>query len=138
MASYKESTVSGSIWTRANNVTLLNPYGELPTAIFQEENVVALSDGKYVSQSAGSCTDVFTPESSSETFNLLHPSTGDIIGTAAYQDVYVLLSSLYLHVANKRDVRDAEEAARIAQLAADRQALLNVTPPADAPLAPAV
>lgn len=136
MASYNESTVSGSIWTRANNVTLLNPYGGLPTAIFHEENVVALSEGRHVAQAVGTCSDAFTAESSEETFQLVHPSTGEVIGTARYRDVYVLLSSLYLHVAKKRDVKEAEEAERAAQLEADRQALLNAPPPPDEPLTP--
>lgn len=38
-----------------------------------------------------------------EEFALIHPETGQVIGAAKYQDLYVLISSLYLHLAGKRD-----------------------------------
>lgn len=125
MADYRQSTVSGHAWTRAYSVTLLNPINEASTAIFSEEDVVALGDGKHIKQPAGACSDEFTAANAGESFDLVHPVTGQVVGTATYQDVYVLMASLYMHVALKRD---AAEVARQEQEAA-RQALLNAAPP---------
>lgn len=137
MADYKQSTVSGHAWTRANSLTVVNPLNAAATAIFSEETVVALTDGKHIVQPVGSCSDTFSPATATEVLNLVHPTTGEVIGTATYQDVYVMLASLYLHVAAKRDAVEAAEAERVAQLEAERLALLSAPPPPDEPLAPA-
>ena len=45
---------------------------------------------------------------STKTFDVMHPITGAVISTATYQDVYVLLSSLYLSLATARDTPPVE------------------------------
>ena len=44
-----------------------------------------------------------TPEKYTTEFPLLNPVTGEQIGTAKYQDIYVMLHSLYYYLADVRD-----------------------------------
>jgi hypothetical protein len=137
MADYKQSAVVGTSWVRSYNVALMNPIDGEVKAVFHEETAVALGDGKTLTQSIGSCGEVFTPENAGESFNLIHPETGAVIGSATYQEVYVLMASLYLHVAVKRDAAVIAAAEAAAQAEADRLAALNSPPPADPVTPPA-
>lgn len=102
MSNYKQSTVTGDSWVRAVRVVVENPSEGTPAISSIEERILNLP-GQKITQSAGNVSEPFTPENAMEQFNLLNPETGAVIGTAKYQDVYVLLHSLYLHVAAKRD-----------------------------------
>ncbi len=118
MPNYRESQVSGSIWTRANKAILDNPFGGVPGVTFLEEQVVGLPDGKSIAQSSSACSEQFSTANATTPFDLIHPVTGAVIGQATYQQVYVMMASLYTHVAAKRDAEvAAREAARAAALA---------------------
>jgi hypothetical protein len=106
MSNYRQSAVSGQAWTRASSVTLLNPLNETSVGMFHEETVVAIGDGKYIKQAVGSCSDHFDSTNATEEFSLIHPVTGDVIGSATYQEIYVMMSSLYIHIATKRDAAE--------------------------------
>ena len=102
MANYKETAVAGSKWTRSWQVVVENKYNQAPNVCFFEETIVDVGDGTPVSKLVpGQITEYFTDPS--KTFDLVHPVTGAVIGSATYQDIYVMLSSLYLSLANKRD-----------------------------------
>lgn len=109
MANYREETLTGSKWVRSNSVHISNPYQGLPMVRFGEEEITLLSDGKTVNTPLG---DLFEPFSDpTKTFPLLNPVTGDPLGaTAAYQDVYVMLHSLYIALATARDTPPAPPA----------------------------
>lgn len=102
MPNYKQSDISGQSWQRAVRVVVENPSEGTPAITFIEERIINLP-GQKITQSAGNVSEPFTPENAMEQFNLLNPETGVVIGAAAYQDVYVMLHSLYLHIAAKRD-----------------------------------
>ena len=104
MADYKETTVAGQAWTRAHRVTLENAYGGAGGVRFDEEQVISLGEAGTVRQPAGYVIESFTAENAAESFDLLNPATGETVGTASFQDVYVLMHSLYMHLAAKRDV----------------------------------
>ncbi|MCY1312559.1 hypothetical protein D9M70_629890 [compost metagenome] len=70
---------------------------------FAEEERIALGGGQEVVRPLGNLVETVLPANLGETFDLLHPETGEVIGQATYQDAYILLSSAYRHVARKRD-----------------------------------
>lgn len=100
MANYKEQTASAVKWQRANQVTVSNPFGQVPNIVFYEEEVVQI-DGNVIKRDAGTISESFFDPT--KTFDLIHPETGAVMGTATYQDLYILLSSLYFALATARD-----------------------------------
>ena len=100
---YREETVDGTVksWRRAYSVTVINAYAQTPTIQFGEEDRTTLPDGRSMvtnNTSVGTALDDPT-----KAFPILHPITGEVIGQATYQDVYVTLFSLYMALAAERD-----------------------------------
>lgn len=104
-ANYRETTVTGISWQRANRVTIDNPLGGIPLIHFVEEEVVALADG-HITRPLGAVMERMTDPDAA--FPLLIPDTGQVVGEATYGQVYALLHSLYLHLATQRDIQAAE------------------------------
>lgn len=52
MADYKETTVNGKSWDRAQLAIISNHYGQMPTVTYQEERILAL-DGGNIRQQLG-------------------------------------------------------------------------------------
>lgn len=103
---YNEKTASS--YTRAHTVTLRNPHDSVsltPSLTFHEEHVLSGLNAKGVTlaPSSGNITVQYTEEAMSEPFDLLHPETGAVLGTATLMDLQVLLHSLYFHETAKRD-----------------------------------
>ena len=102
MPNYKQSSVTaGEAWTRAYQVVIENRLDQVPVIVFNEEIVVNTGTTK-VSKHISSVGESF--QDPTKTFELIHPETGANLGTASYQQLYVFLSSLYLHVAQNRDI----------------------------------
>ena len=99
---YKETTVTGASWVRANSVTVHNPLGGTGTIRFNEERVIVLED-KSIFEPVGSVQERLTEDKRSKVFALKHPETLEVVGQATYEQVYLLLHSLYLHLAAERD-----------------------------------
>lgn len=100
MANYKENTLTATTWQRAKAVTIGNPYNSVPWITFDEEQVINIG-ADLTFKDAGSVGVSLT--NPTDTFDLISPVDGSKLGTASYQDVYVMLSSLYLNLAAKRD-----------------------------------
>jgi hypothetical protein len=99
---YKESTISGSKWQRAATIVFYNPHEGIPSVTFNEEEIAVFGTGDTYAKSTGTLSAQFTDPSVQ--FNLLNPADNTtVIGSATYQDAYVMLLSLYLHLANLRD-----------------------------------
>jgi hypothetical protein len=105
MNNYKQTSVTGESWIRAYHFSISNPQTGLKQINFQEEKVTVLDNGVN-SGRVGEVLDEFTETGASTEFSLLNPKTGDVVGTANYDDLYNMLHSLYIHLAQKRD--DAE------------------------------
>lgn len=99
---YKETTVTGASWVRANSVTVHNPLGGTGAIRFNEERVIVLGDRK-IFEPIGSVQERLTEDKRSKVFDLKHPETLEVVGQATYEQVYLLLHSLYLHLAAERD-----------------------------------
>jgi hypothetical protein len=120
---YKGSTKTMETFVRANQIIVNNPLpgNGVPSIQFQERLVAVDSETGVQKEieSAGFCSEALTAENIGETFELIHPESGTVIGQSSYQELQVLLYSAYFHVAEKRD---ADEEAREAILAADEAA----------------
>ena len=110
MTDYRSSSVSGSAWTRAQQVTIDNPMTGPKYAMFSEERVFTIGD-ETIRQPAGSCRLTMDDDSLDTAFDLLHPETGTVIGSTTYAQAYVMLYSLYMRAAKMRDEKAAEDAA---------------------------
>lgn len=100
MPNYKESSVTGVIWQRAYQVLISNRFGEVPMITFSEEEVVD-AGGRSITKHVGYLTEVMSDPTKS--FDLINPVDGSVLGSATYQEAYVLLSSLYASLAQQRD-----------------------------------
>lgn len=105
MSNYKENEVAGTTWTRARAILITNPIGGVPAISFVEEDVFLVGQ-QLISRDANSISFPAIHENflhPMTEFPLLHPETGDVIGTSKYLDLQVILYSLYMHLAGKRD-----------------------------------
>ena len=102
---YKETTITGTKWTRAAKVVLNNPYLGIPTIMFEEEEIIS-AGGTVIRQDAQRMlgNDVQRGLTDPTTaFPLLDPATDAVIGTATHGQVYALIYSLYKQLAIERD-----------------------------------
>jgi len=99
---YQQSTIQGeiTIWRRARRVCINNNFEQMPEIEFYEEEKT-ITPNAVLSRDTETLKETFT--NPLEEFNLLHPETGEVIGTAKYQDIYVMLYSLYMKLAERRD-----------------------------------
>ena len=105
MPDYKESQVAGTRWQRCNRIVINNPYGAMPNIRFDEEERVALGDRTLGNPVGGIIKDFDNP---ALTFPLCNPATGEATGTTmTYGDVYAVLWSLYMALAEERDAEVA-------------------------------
>ena len=106
MSKYNNTDVVGESWVRSNKVFCTNLYGQNPT-IYYEEELFNFTDGKVVNSNYSPmipANETFTPETANTEFQLISPITEELLNkTATYEDVYVLLHSLYFHLVSKRD-----------------------------------
>lgn len=102
MPNYKETNIQGTSWLRASRITIKNPKNEIPHLYITEEKVINTQEGEILTN-CGELFEMFTPSNANTQFNLLNSSSGEITGTATYQDVYEMLYSVYIHLATIRD-----------------------------------
>ena len=102
MANYRESNVTGVTWQRCHRIDIRNPYEEQKFAVFLEEEITDLGNDKIVKSPAGQILADFTDPTT--VVNLINPETGDALGiSTTYQDIYIMLHSLYIQLATQRD-----------------------------------
>ena len=112
MADYKETTLAGTAYTRANAITIANPRIGVKAINFSEEQVINLGSETIV-RPQGGFQEPFTTENAGTEFPLVNPLDGTPLGmTSTYTEVHVILHSLYFHLAQRRDA--AVEAAALA------------------------
>lgn len=103
MQNYKETEVSGTSYVRAREVVVSNVLDGYKGIMYVEEEVSILGS-KIMRENVGAIHQEFTADNASTEFPLLNPITNEPTGeTATFQDVYVLLFSLYYHLATQRD-----------------------------------
>jgi hypothetical protein len=90
--------VSGTKFLRSNGAAISNPYNGIPSIEFMRETIATFTDNPGVVVDLGPATSIHGDLSVPTTqFNLINPIDGTtVVGTATYQDVYVILYSLYM------------------------------------------
>lgn len=106
MSNYNQTTIAGQAWLRCHRIVIENPYTGVPAATFMEERLIELPS-ETLQRSAGLLVEPFTVDTQDEAFDLRHPVTGEVVGTATYAQLHVMLHSLYYHLAAKRDAAQA-------------------------------
>ena len=101
MSNYKETTITGSSYTRCNQIVINNNRNVTPTVRFDEQVVVSMGTGDTVITGVGSIEMAFDP---TKIIPLLDPTTGEATGQSmSYGTVYAILYSAYLDAALTRD-----------------------------------
>ena len=133
MPNYQQTSVAGDCWTRAYRIEMDNPYGENQQAKikFLEEKLCNFSDGTVISQVITVTKleelveEFLTLENTNTEFPLFDKNGNSLNRSVSYNDVYVILQSLYMFLAEKRDIKYAaaleEERLRIEENARNAQ-----------------
>lgn len=109
---YNERT--SRVYTRASTIVVNNPMpqdGIPPDIRFYEQDVLVDPDGTMLPvvtdrmDPNGGVGVTLQTELRDTPFDLVHPETGAVVGTAKYQDLELMLYSLYFHAAAERDAR---------------------------------
>ena len=95
---YNEKTTT--LYKRSNYIVINNELDIMPEITLHEQ--YATSEGDAVDGRTGSCA-LIMPEEEDATFPLVNPITGDSLGEASFQNLQVMLHSLYLYTASIRD-----------------------------------
>lgn len=111
MSKYRETTLAGTSYVRANQVRIQNEI-DAKGITFQETEVINLDSGESINKSVGSLSETLTAENALTEFDLLSPETNAPTGaTMSYQDFYAAVYSLYFKLALERDAYEAEQLA---------------------------
>lgn len=105
MSLYREETATATKWRRVSEITISNPrLPAVPSIWFREDDVIVIGDHELIQRNAGSLSDSFVPTA---TIPLLDPETNVPTGsTVTQQDLYVILNSLYIQLAEARDAAE--------------------------------
>lgn len=111
MSNYKETTLAGTSYVRADRVTINNGL-ESKGIVFNEVELINLSNGETMTKNYGSVSESFSADNALTAFDLLDPESGADLGvTMTYQELYVAVYSLYFKLALERDAFEAEQLA---------------------------
>ena len=110
MQYYRAQQVQGDIssFVKADEIYISNKDNETPFINFSEYKKTTLPDGGEISQQVSTLTQMF--DSPETTFDLINPVDGSVLGSATHQEFYVMLFSLYMDLANKRDAQNTPSA----------------------------
>jgi len=111
MAEYRDAAVSGSSRVRARALHFENPLSGIPSVWIEEERVTTLGASQVITPCADPMGGGELPQINLQAtdlttaFPLRDPTTGDVIEgqSSSYGALFVLLYSLYWHLAEARD-----------------------------------
>ena len=103
---YKETNIAGTQYQRSSGGSFVNPIdGQGSKGISFREDQVINTGAKQIVQPVGDLFEPLNATNATTIFQILDPTTDLPIGqTRTYQDVYLMLYSLYRHCAKKRDL----------------------------------
>jgi hypothetical protein len=108
MALYKETSGTVQQYNRAFRIIINNTLNEAPTIVIEEEIISEDDKGRVAHKIHRTLQEIFTEDNQNAIIPLLHPVTGEPLGSqASYTNVYILLRSLYLKLAQEQDVKEA-------------------------------
>ena len=105
MPKYNERVVTTSVDTThyeyAHRVELLHPLNGAPKVVFHTSRVEVDSEGNEEQKEyIRTLQETYV---SNEVFDVIHPSTGEVVGQADYDTLLGLIYSLFFHTAAKED-----------------------------------
>ena len=93
--------VTGNKWIRSNNASLSNPYNGIPTITFDQEVMASFADGTIASLGGINSVSQSLADPTT-TINLVNPADGTtVLGTITYEQIYVMLYSLYVYTVSQ-------------------------------------
>jgi hypothetical protein len=95
---YREGSIKS--WRRSRHVHIINDYNQVPSILFDEELITIDGDLIFRNDVGGLSTDLSDPMVQ---FNIRNPETDEVIGTSTFMEAYVILYSIYRHLAIARD-----------------------------------
>lgn len=105
MADYKESSISGSKYTRAGRINIDNPVGGIPNAVFFEEEVLSLGDSTFTQPTSSVSISLSDP---TKEIPLRDISTWELTGqTTTVGVIYQAIASVYWMIALERDQKNS-------------------------------
>lgn len=108
---YNKQAAIGDTWKRASSIIIYNDYGQVPRVMFAEEQIVEV-DGGIFRRPAGELMMVIDNSNLFEEFEVLNPDGTPSGQIASVAQLAALLTSSYVHFADKRD----EEVRRLQEL----------------------
>lgn len=108
MPKYNESTVtetsSKTLYEYAYGIDIHNPLNKTPVISFKTAMVERDNETgeEVLLEMKRRLSETYT---GNEAFNLVHPSTGDIVGQMDYDTIFLAMYSLFFHVASKEDAQ---------------------------------
>jgi hypothetical protein len=123
MTNYREKPGSGIAYRRSCGGKFYNDYELEPVIEFDEEDITLLVvDGKetvYKKATGKPLRAVLNVSTAGKTFPLIHPETGELLGGyMTRMNLFIAVRSFWASLAAERDAAEAEEAARLAAIAA--------------------
>lgn len=103
---YTPTTIPGDVRRRSFASTVNSPDGELPSVTWYEEDRINRLDGGVSYEKSGSLISTFFPSQLEEEIPIIDPDTGDILGATTRGRIAIIVTSLYIHDAKKRDNGD--------------------------------
>lgn len=100
IASYAETTVSGTSWKRCPRIELLNAFGAVPMISLSEEQIVSVG-GLTMNKYLGQLQVVYNPAGVIEIYD---PISGEkTAGTISHNEIMAIFYSIYRSAAEARD-----------------------------------
>lgn len=104
---YRQTDVVGTSYQRGRTLIFENPRQAAPSLLIVEERVTNTGTRTIV-EPAGEIRKEINLADLATTFPLISPQNNELLGqTATYQQLYVLLYSLYWHLAQQRDAQSS-------------------------------
>lgn len=101
-----EITKTVTTFDRAYQVSVSYPNNGTPSIRFDEEKIKREGGVDTTMGRIGFLKKDLNPDNKDTVFNLMDTETGEVTGTATYDDLRVMLFSLYFHLATERDTQE--------------------------------
>ena len=118
MTDYRETSVSGTTYRRANGGGFRNPRVGIKRLFFLEEDVAILGDKEFSTPVPGEVGEELSSANAMLPFNIVDPETGAVLGQMTRYELYRALHSFYLTKDADRDAADAASKAAAEAFAA--------------------
>ncbi len=100
---YLYTSEPGAAWKAFSKALFNNSITSSKSITFIEQAIRNTENGQHKIDLPGNIFLSLSTDNDTEVIDLIDPSTGGIVGTSTYRDIFILLNSLYLKLAKQRD-----------------------------------